>query len=103
MDWHKEPLSDFIKIKFLPSIEGSIFTGASIIYLILVALAFVNPSLVALKPELFAGFAIIFLSWPIILFVTSCFVLSSNNFHSTPFSLVWVCGWSLAPFWVWYG
>ena len=79
MDWHRESLSDFMKVKFLPSLEGRICTVSSAIYLVLVVLAFVNPSLLALSPELFLGFAIIFLSWPVVLFVMYCFATGPNN------------------------
>ncbi len=101
MDWTRVNFRTFIRGAFVGTPEGMIVLVGASLSLLFAALSWYAPSLVGLRPQLAAGYALVFCIWPVPLFVIYV-ALCSPDFRPTVFSTAMVLCLAAFPFWVAY-
>ena len=103
MDWKKESLSDFLRNRFLWSLDFWLISIWSLIYMLFLVAAYLIPGGILPNQQSLMSVVVVFVIWPFFLFLVYCWVGVSNNFKFTMFSLVAIMAVGLVPFFVVYG
>ncbi|RDH41298.1 hypothetical protein B9G39_28935 [Zooshikella ganghwensis] len=103
MDWNREPISKFLRKKFIKSIEGLTVLFFLGIYAIVYVIAEISPETILLSDSEVDTAQFITVVFPIFLLVWYVRVCGSENYRSSLQSTLWLVVGGLLPFWLIYG
>jgi uncharacterized BrkB/YihY/UPF0761 family membrane protein len=103
MDWNREPISKFLRKKFIKSLEGLIVLFFLGIYAIVFVIAEASPETIFLSNAEAGSAQFITVVFPVFLLIWYVRVCGSENYRSSLQSTLWLVVGGLLPFWVIYG